>query len=112
MADVSPVNREISLDESLFDVLKEVKFPSNVTLAQARSEIDKQMAERVQNSGIRAFLLTNLTQNEDGSYGWRLNVPVLADHFANHIARFPEVGGATFEGPTLFVAGGQSDYLR
>lgn len=46
------------------------------------------------------------------SYGWRMNVPVLADSFVEHIGRFPDVGQAKFEGDVLFVAGGASDYVR
>lgn len=46
------------------------------------------------------------------SYGWRMNVPVLANSFVEHIGKFPDVGDAKYEGDVLFVAGGASDYVK
>lgn len=67
MADISPVkDTDFGSLPSLFDILQSVQFPSNVPVSQARVQVDKQLVELVDDKGIRAFLLTNLVQKEDG----------------------------------------------
>jgi esterase len=76
-----------------------------------RAEVDAQLAGAITNPGERAFLLQNLVL-ENGQARWRLNLPVL-DRFMLDISGFPEpAAGATFGGPTLFVAGERSSYVR
>jgi pimeloyl-ACP methyl ester carboxylesterase len=76
-----------------------------------RAEVDAQLAAAITNPGERAFLLQNLVL-ENGQARWRLNLPVL-DRFMPDISGFPEpAAGATFGGPTLFVAGERSSYVR
>jgi pimeloyl-ACP methyl ester carboxylesterase len=76
-----------------------------------RAEVDAQLAGAITNPGERAFLLQNLVL-ENGQARWRLNLPVL-DRFMPDISGFPEpAAGATFGGPTLFVAGERSSYVR
>lgn len=58
------------------------------------------------------FLLTNLVESEPGKYKWRINLPVLEDSFATRIAVFPNEKGRTYNGPTLFIAGTESDYIK
>jgi len=64
-----------------------------------------------QDVGIRQFLLTNLVETGDGGCKWRVNLDVLQRCFAKHVADFPPVS-KTFCGPTLFVAGALSDYIK
>jgi hypothetical protein len=61
---------------------------------------------------VRQFLLTNLVQdNTTGSFRWRMNLQSLARNFQPHLAAFPSVE-ATYDGPSYFIGGGRSDYLR
>ncbi|HIJ38546.1 MAG TPA: alpha/beta hydrolase, partial [Rhodospirillaceae bacterium] len=60
-------------------------------------------------AALRAFLLQNLA-TEDGKLRWRLNLPVLAASLPT-ILDFPQSEGR-FDGPTLFLAGEHSDYIR
>lgn len=47
------------------------------------------------------------------SYGWRVNIDALDNNFAKHVALFPEQAkDLQFRGPTLFIAGSNSDYIR
>lgn len=67
IADISPVkDTNFGSTPTFFNILQSVQFPKNVTISQARTEIDKQLAQQVDDKGIRAFLLTNLVQKEDG----------------------------------------------
>lgn len=56
--------------------------------------------------GVDDFLLQSLDIKEKR---WRLNIDVLAAEM-DKIIGFPDVSG-TFEGPTLFLSGGASDYV-
>jgi pimeloyl-ACP methyl ester carboxylesterase len=56
---------------------------------------------------VRAFLLQSLDVREKR---WKLNLDVLARDM-DKVTGFPEVEG-TFEGPTLFLAGAESDYVQ
>jgi len=76
----------------------------------SRGEADRQLAATLPDAGLRAFLLTNLVQR-DGNYAWRINLPAIAAGMA-YLEGFPEFAGRTFSGPTRFVAGSASDYLR
>lgn len=74
-----------------------------------RSEADEQLRDQVPDPGIRAFLMQNLT-DRDGRFAWRLNLPALARTMPQ-ISGFPEVT-TQYPGPSLFVSGQRSDYVR
>ena len=62
------------------------------------------------NPGLRQFLLTNLVEGEDGKYKWRVNLDSITSNFSTNISNFPNIK-TTFDGPTLFIGGSNSDYL-
>ncbi|MBL4601912.1 MAG: alpha/beta fold hydrolase [Emcibacteraceae bacterium] len=74
----------------------------------SRGAADKILANYVDEAGVRLFLLTNLIRNEDGGFQWRINLSALIKEY-DHISAAPE--GASYEGETLFIRGGQSDYV-
>ena len=74
-----------------------------------RSEADAALAPAVPEPGVRAFLLQSLALG-DGKAGWKLNLAALADQMPG-IMGFPEIRAA-FRGPTLFLTGAASDYVR
>jgi esterase len=74
----------------------------------SRDEIDAVLAEDVPSPRIRQFLLQNL--NYDGeTYTWRMNLDAIRAHYDDLTAALPADG--TFDGPTLFIRGGESDYV-
>lgn len=76
-----------------------------------RADVDAQLAAFVAAPAERAFLLQNLVYDA-GHVHWRLNLPVL-ERAIDEIAAFPAVpAGLNFGGPTLFVAGARSHYVR
>lgn len=77
---------------------------------EARSEADRLLAEEIPEDGVRAFLLQNLRRDDDGQWRWRINLEALAASI-DDIAGFPFEDRCCFEGPVLFIGGGESDYL-
>jgi pimeloyl-ACP methyl ester carboxylesterase len=75
---------------------------------ERREDIDAALAEDVPSRPIRQFLLKNL--DYDGErYRWTMNLDALRAHYDDLNAALP--AGDSFEGPTLFVRGGRSDYV-
>lgn len=64
----------------------------------------------LQNPKTRRFLLNNLIK-VNSKYQWRLNLKALNDNFKTYLALFPSVQ-STFDGPTYFIGGGNSQFLR
>ena len=76
-----------------------------------RSQADVLLSDAVPDAAERAFLLQNLVF-DDGKARWRVNLTVIEHEMAT-LAGFPDVpNGATYEGPSIFIAGERSDYLR
>jgi esterase len=57
---------------------------------------------------VRSFLLKNLVRDGDG-YRWRLNLPAIRRSYDDILGWD---GEGVFDGPALFVGGGQSHYLH
>jgi pimeloyl-ACP methyl ester carboxylesterase len=93
------------------EILAQAMMSLDLTGVMRRGEVDAMLTEHVPDPGIRAFLLQNLDRAHDG-FGWRLNLPALL-HAMDELGGFPaRLGGATYDGPSCFIAGGLSDYLR
>ena len=76
-----------------------------------RAEVEEALAASVPDPQVRAFLAANVRAGPHG-LAWTINLEALDGHFAE-ILSFPEIpAGASFPKPTLFIAGGRSDYLR
>jgi len=58
---------------------------------------------------VRQFLLTNLVE-QNGHYSWRVNLEAIAAHL-EEIMSFPSFS-TVYEGPTLFLGGASSAYIR
>lgn len=76
---------------------------------ESRTGADESLALHIRDRGIRQFLLKNLYWVEPGRLGLRINVEVLKHKMEEIGAALPE--GARFEGPVLFLRGGNSDYV-
>ena len=76
-----------------------------------RAEADALLADQIDDAGVRGFLLQNLVNGEDGLV-WRVPLDALARNMPD-ILGFPGPrDDERYEGPTLFVTGGRSDYVR
>lgn len=76
---------------------------------QSRQEAQALMAEFENEPGVLSFLMTNWRKNEDGIWGWRVNLSAIVSRYAD-IAAGAE--GKAFTGPVLFLRGENSDYVQ
>lgn len=76
---------------------------------KSRKDADDQMAEVIANIGVRQFILKNLDRDADGKFKWKLNLDGI-EKGANEVGHEIE-GNVQFNDRTLFIAGGNSDYI-
>lgn len=104
VADMAPVAYPHARHQNVFAGL-------NATLAKmpkSRNEAETLLAEHIEIPGVRQFLLKSFAK--DGvDWGWRFNVAALEHNYAN-IMGWPD-SQSRFDGPTLFIKGGESDYM-
>jgi len=104
VVDIAPKGYEPA-HEIIFEALLSVDF----TRVIERSEADAVLKEKIADRSIRQFLLKNLSRNKDGGYRWKMNLEALHEHY--HRILEPVSGDHPYEGPVLFIRGGQSDYM-
>ncbi|MFC6669620.1 alpha/beta fold hydrolase [Marinobacterium aestuariivivens] len=104
VVDIAPVQYPHHHD----DVFKGL-FAVDLSTVRSRGDAEKQLTGFVADPMVRAFLLRNLYRTETGSFAWRINLEGLHQGYAG-ISAAPE--GKPFDGPTLFIKGGNSDYIR
>ncbi|MFW5826805.1 MAG: alpha/beta fold hydrolase [Alkalispirochaeta sp.] len=105
-ADIAPREYPASHQE-IFEAMSAVA----TTHIERRSEADRIMAESIPAKAIRMFLLKSLVRDETtGTYQWQLNVEGLRRSY-DDIRAWP-FHDEHYEGPTLFIAGGESPYIR
>lgn len=73
-----------------------------------RSAIDDALAEHLSSTAVRQFLLKNLTRRGD-TYAWKMNLEAIRASYEQIIG--PVDVEAVFDGPALFVGGGDSHYV-
>jgi esterase len=77
---------------------------------QQRSEVEAALVAVAPDQSIRQFLLKNLGRDEAGGLRWKPNLAALCANYSHLRGALPVE--RPFAGPTLFVRGGQSDYIR
>ncbi len=106
VADIAPVQYRGQHD-SILDGLQAIDLAS----VRTRNEADEVLAEFESDELVRQFLLTNLVRNPDGEgFVWRINLPVLQANYDRLREKPPSEG--VFSGPTLFVKGDLSNYIK
>lgn len=101
-ADIAPVAYSHSQIQFI-DAMKAV----DLTKIERRSDAGEQLAGVVDDQTLITFFTQSLDIKEQK---WRLNLDVLARDMPK-ILSFPEVSG-TFDKPTLFLSGANSDYVK
>jgi pimeloyl-ACP methyl ester carboxylesterase len=77
---------------------------------QQRQDVDAALAAAIPDQSIRQFLLKNLGRDPAGRLTWKPNIAALHANYHHLRAGLPPEPG--FHGPTLFIRGARSDYLR
>lgn len=104
VADIAPVTYEHS-QMHVLDAMRAV----DLTGVKFRSQVDPKLAEFLDEPSLRAFLLQSLAMDAAGAR-WKLNLDALGVEMSR-ILGFPKVSGR-FDGPTHFVTGANSDYVK
>lgn len=81
-----------------------------------RDEADRALATKIGSERIRSFLLKNLKRQSDGSFRWRINLEALDKNleaiFEGMDREAIRARGGITGFPSLFISGGNSDYIR
>jgi pimeloyl-ACP methyl ester carboxylesterase len=75
-----------------------------------RAELEEELRGEVEDPGISAFLMTNL-ERANGGFQWRINLTAISAGMSA-ISAFSAPDGAAYDGPTAFIAGSESSYIR
>lgn len=102
VADIAPVGYSHT-QTPLIDAMRAL----DLSQIEKRSDADRLLAEQIPEASVRAFLLQSL---DIKAKKWRLNHDALAKNMP-HIIGFPEDLQSVYQGPTLFLSGGASDYV-
>ena len=90
--------------EDILDALSKV----NPKELKSRQEAVDIISTYIHDPSVVQFLLKNLDRLGDGTFGWKMNLPVLIDQY-KEMLDFPSKG--SFDGSTLFLKGAKSDYI-
>ena len=110
--DISPVTAVSGRGEfeHLLSSLKGV----DLSAIHQRSDADEALREPIPQTGVRSFLLQNLTRASaemgGSQFVWEPNLQLLHTELPA-IMGFPDMGECQFTGPVLWVRGGRSDYV-
>jgi pimeloyl-ACP methyl ester carboxylesterase len=77
---------------------------------EQRQDVDAALAAAIPDQSIRQFLLKNLGRDSAGRLAWKPNIAALHANYHHLRAGLPTA--PSFSGPTLFIRGERSDYLR
>ena len=87
----------------------EAMLKLDVSHIRKRSRADELLAEKIEDRMLRLFLLKNLKRRDDGFFEWGINLPGIVGDYESVWAGID--GDRTYEGPVLFIAGGNGGYL-
>ncbi|XP_057377201.1 protein ABHD11-like [Daphnia carinata] len=112
IVDISPVNVSpgAKLMTEFLTLMEDINLGDQLKRATARKIVDEQLQVVVKDSLLRQFLLTNLVE-DNGKFRWRVNLKSIIQNLPNIIGHFPSKD-EIFTGPTLFIVGEKSDYVK
>jgi esterase len=77
----------------------------------SRRDADQALADLVTDWALRQFILTNLGQDADGRWAWKVNRPAL-ERALPMLTSDSLLPGQGYDGPCRVIRGGRSDYVR
>jgi len=106
VADIAPVEypaHHLTIIEGLQAI--------DLTKIQKRKDADNQLAEYVENVGVRQFLLRNVVINAQGQFKFKCNLNNIEQGYQQIMKSTENQDNQPFIGETLFIKGGNSDYI-
>ena len=84
----------------------------DLSQVMTRKDADTQLTPFVDNTGIRQFLLRNLALNSQGKFAFKCSLADISLCYPQIMkANKIPVNKSAYAGPTLFIKGGDSDYI-
>ena len=105
--DIAPTAADSSQEE--FEHLLGALASLDLATISSRAEADAALREPIPEAGVRGFLLQNLKRGDDG-FVWEPNLDLLRAEL-DAVTGFPDMSGAEFSGPVLWMGGDESDYV-
>jgi pimeloyl-ACP methyl ester carboxylesterase len=105
IADIAPVEYKHDYDELIEAVLK-----LDLSSIKNRKQADTELSQGIPDPRIRMFLLQNLVSGENG-FQWKLNWRAIQENM-HSIIGFDDISDWHIDNPSLFIYGGQSNYLN
>ena len=91
--------------QGIFKALQSIDF----TQVQSRGEVEEKLMEFIPEEGVVQFLTKSLFWNAEKKLDWRFNLDVLHSKYTEFVSNAIKYG--VFDGPVLFVAGKNSNYI-
>jgi esterase len=94
------------------DIFAAIDAINNAGIA-SRQQANALVENILPDEATRLFLLSNLRRNDDGTFGWRVNVEAIRNHY-NDISDAPKPpkSDSQYTKPTLFIKGERSAYIK
>jgi len=105
VVDIAPRSYKAHHDQ-IFDALTSL----DVKIFRYRKDIDEALSWKIPDVSVRQFLMKNLGRDESGNFRWKMNLKVIEKNYSHINEELPQTG--QFNNPTLFVRGGNSEYIR
>ena len=92
--------------EAIFDAL----LALDLAKVEGRGDALSFLEGRIEEEGVRLFLMKNLSRQKTGGYVWKMNLSAIYQHYADILA--PIESELPFEGECLFLGGEHSNYIQ
>ena len=94
--------------EGVFDTLASL----DLTQLESRQQAETYLSSRIADKPTVQFLMKNLSRNgTEGTFKWKMNFDIIKKDYANILSPIGQ-GADPYLGPSLFVRGGKSDYIK
>lgn len=90
-------------------VILEALQAVNFSVVGSRADIERVLAQYIDNKAIRQFLMKNIKRIDQNTFAYKCNLPVLVSHYELINENIPPL--SQFEGKSLFLKGAYSDYI-
>lgn len=103
VADIAPVKYQRRHD-GIFAALRALPLDK----LKGRRDAEQFLQDKIEEVGVRQFLLKSLYKDDSGQYQWRMNLEGLYQAYDEFVAAPSEL---VYAGPCLFIKGELSDYV-
>ena len=92
------------------EVIFEAMRSLDMTQVKERGDAEAHLRKYIDSYPVLQFLLKNLSRSKEGIYNWKMNLPVLYDHYHDILGEID--ADKPYEGPALFIRGSASNYIQ